>query len=107
MLHMGISSRQMAIQFVENKSIPTSCKNVIRWVEEPEKATEDFDLVSVVAIARYMCRLCKVGFSGETTQQDLLPLEHSQLWNSIKDRVLPRFNVSNFEFMVRRRLRKL
>jgi hypothetical protein len=76
-------------------------------VEEPEKATEDFDLVSVVAIARYMCRLCKVGFSGETTQQDLLPLEHSQLWNSIKDRVLPRFNVSNFEFMVRRRLRKI
>ena len=107
MLHMGISSRQMAIQFVEKKSIPNSCKNVIRWVEQPEEATEDFELVSVVAIARYMCRLCKVGFSGETTQQDLLPLEHSQLWNSIKDRVLPRFNVGNFEFLVRRRLRKL
>jgi CRP-like cAMP-binding protein/HD-like signal output (HDOD) protein len=105
-LHMGISSRQMAIQFVEKKSIPTSCKNVIRWVEEPEEATEDFELVSVVAIARYMCRLCKVGFSGETNQHDLLPLEHTQLWNSIKDRVFPSFNVSNFEASVRKRLRK-
>ena len=105
-LHMGISSRQMAIQFVEKKSIPNSCKNVIRWVEQPEEATEDFELVSVVAIARYMCRLCKVGFSGETNQHELLPLEHTQLWNTIKDRVFPSFNVSNFEALVRKRLRK-
>lgn len=107
MLHMGISSREMAIQFVEKKSIPTSCKNVIRWVEEPEQATEDFELVSIVAIARYMCRLCKVGFSGETNQHYLLPLEHTRLWNSIKDRVFPSFNVSNFEALVRKRLRNL
>ena len=106
MLHMGISSRQMAVQFVEKKSIPTSCKNVIRWVEEPEAATEDFQLVSVVAIARYMCRLCKVGFSGEVNQKELLPLEHTQLWNSFQAHVFPSFNVSMFETQVRQRLRK-
>jgi CRP-like cAMP-binding protein/HD-like signal output (HDOD) protein len=106
-LHMGISSRQMAIEFIENKSIPTKIKNVIRWVEQPDQATEDVELVSVVAIARYMCRLCKIGFSGEINQHDLLPLEHTQLWNSIKDRVFPSFNVGNFETLVRRRLRKL
>ena len=106
MLHMGISSRQMAVQFVEKKSIPTSCKNVIRWVEEPEAATEDFQLVSVVAIARYMCRLCKVGFSGEVNQKELLPLEHTQLWNSFQAHVFPSFNVSVFETQVRQRLRK-
>jgi hypothetical protein len=76
-------------------------------VEEPEQATEDFELVSIVAIARYMCRLCKVGFSGETNQHYLLPLEHTRLWNSIKDRVFPSFNVSNFEALVRKRLRNL
>lgn len=106
MLHMGISSRQMAVQFVEKKSIPTSCKNVILWVEEPEAATEDFQLVSVVAIARYMCRLCKVGFSGEVNQKELLPLEHTQLWNSFQSHVFPSFNVSVFETQVRQRLRK-
>jgi HD-like signal output (HDOD) protein len=106
-LHMGISSRQMAIEFIENKSIPTKIKNVIRWVEQPEQATEDIELVSVVAIARYMCRLCKVGFSGEVSHHELLPLEHTQLWNSIKDRVFPSFNVGNFEMMVRKRVRKL
>lgn len=106
MLHMGISSRQMAVQFVEKKSIPTSCKNVILWVEEPEAATEDFQLVSVVAIARYMCRLCKVGFSGEVNQKELLPLEHTQLWNSFQAHVFPSFNVSVFETQVRQRLRK-
>jgi hypothetical protein len=104
---MGISSRQMAIEFIEKKSIPTKIKNVIRWVEQPDQATEDVELVSVVAIARYMCRLCKIGFSGEINQHDLLPLEHTQLWNSIKDRVFPSFNVGNFETLVRRRLRKL
>jgi hypothetical protein len=76
-------------------------------VEEPEQATEDFELVSIVAIARYMCRLCKIGFSGEINQHDLLPLEHTQLWNSIQTRVFPSFNVSNFEALVRKRLRKL
>ena len=106
MLHMGISSRQMAVQFVEKKSIPTSCKSVIRWVEDPEAATEDFQLVSVVAIARYMCRLCKVGFSGEVNQKELLPLEHTQLWNSFQAHVFPSFNVSMFETQVRQRLRK-
>jgi HD-like signal output (HDOD) protein len=106
-LHMGISSRQMAIEFIENKSIPTKIKNVIRWVEQPEQATEDIELVSVVAIARYMCRLCKVGFSGEVSHHELLPLEHTQLWNSIEDRVFPSFNVGNFEMMVRKRVRKL
>ena len=106
MLHMGISSRQMAVQFVEKKSIPTSYKSVIRWVEDPEAATEDFQLVSVVAIARYMCRLCKVGFSGEVNQKELLPLEHTQLWNSFQAHVFPSFNVSMFETQVRQRLRK-
>ena len=105
-LHMGISSRQMAIEFIENKCIPTKYKNVIRWVEQPEQATEDIELVSVVAIARYMCRLCKVGFSGEVSHHELLPLEHTRLWNSIQDRVFPSFNVGNFETQVRRRLRK-
>ena len=106
MLHMGISSRQIAVQFVEKKSIPTSYKSVIRWVEDPEAATEDFQLVSVVAIARYMCRLCKVGFSGEVNQKELLPLEHTQLWNSFQAHVFPSFNVSMFETQVRQRLRK-
>ena len=105
-LHMDISSRQMAIEFIENKCLPTCYKNVIRWVEEPEAATEDFQLVSVVAIARYMCRLCKVGFSGEVNQKELLPIEHTQLWNSFQAHVFPSFNVSMFETQVRQRLRK-
>jgi CRP-like cAMP-binding protein/CheY-like chemotaxis protein/HD-like signal output (HDOD) protein len=106
-LHMGISSRQMAIEFIDNKSIPANLKNVIRWVEQPEQATEDVELVSVVAIARYMCRLCKVGFSGEVIHHEMLPLDHTQLWNAIKDRVFPSFNVGHFETLVHRRLREL
>lgn len=105
-LYMNISSRQMAIEFIENKCLPTCYENVIRWIDEPEAATEDFQLVSVVAIARYMCRLCKVGFSGEVNQRDLLPLEHTQLWNSFQPHVFPSFNVSMFEGQVRQRLRK-
>lgn len=107
MLHMELTSRQMAIEFMENKVFPTRYKNVIRWVEQPELATEDLELVAVVAIARYMCRLCKVGFSGESNYKELLPLEHTQLWNALKHRVFPSFNVSKFESMVRSKLRQL
>ena len=107
LLHMNLSTRQMGIDFTEKKCFPTCFKNVIRWVEEPVQATEDIELVMVVAIARYMCRLCRVGFSGDITHQELLPLEHSRLWDSIQHRVLPSFNVSNYEMQVRSRLRQL
>ena len=106
MLHMGLSSRQMAIDFIEKKCFPTCYKNVIRWVEQPEQATEDFELVTVVAIARYMCRLCKFGFSAEVNHKELLPLEHTQLWDSIKHRIFPSFNVSDFEMLVRNKIRQ-
>lgn len=106
-LHMEISSRQMAIEFVEKKSLPKCFKNVIRWVEQPDQATEDAELVAVVAIARYLCRLCKVGFSAEVDTTDLLPLEQTQLWDSFRGRVFPSFSVSNFEALVRRKLENL
>ena len=107
LLHMNISSRQMANEFVEKKCFPTSLKNVIRWVEEPDQATEDIELVVVVAMARYMCRLCRIGFSADVTHRELLPLEHSRFWVSIQSRILTSFNVGNYELQVRSRLRKL
>ena len=51
--------------------------------------------------------LCKVSLSGEIKQHDLIPLEHTQHWNLIKERVFPSFNVGNFEMLVRIRLEKL
>lgn len=106
-LHMETSSRRMAIDFVEKKSLPNCFKNVIRWVDEPEQATEDFALVSVVAIARYMCRLCNVGFSGDVNDTELLPLEQTHLWSSLKEHVFPSFNVSKFETLVRQKLSQI
>ena len=107
LLHMNLSTRQMAIDFIEKRCFPTCFKSVIRWVDEPDQATEDIELVMVVAVARYMCRLCRVGFSGDITPHDMLPLEHSRLWDSIQHRVLPSFNVSHYEMQVRSRLRQL
>ena len=104
LLHMNLSTRQMAIDFVEKKCFPTCFKNVIRWVEEPDKATEDIELVMVVAMARYMCRLCRIGFSADVTHQDLLPLQYTQLWDSIQHRALPSFNVAHYEMQVRDKL---
>lgn len=104
LLHMETSSRRMAIEFIEKKSLPSCFKNVIRWVDEPEQATEDFALVSVVAVARYMCRLCNVGFSGEVNDKELPSLEQTHLWNLLKGHVFPSFNVSRFEMLVRRKL---
>jgi|GEM_PF-1114493 len=103
-LHMEISSRQMAIEFVEKKSLPNCFKSVIRWVDRPEEATEDFQLVSVVAIARYMCRLHGIGFSGDITPAEMPPLENSSLWDSFKQHVFPSFKVAMFEAQVRKKL---
>ena len=104
LLHMNLSTRQMAIDFVEKKCFPTCFKNVIRWVEEPDKATEDIELVMAVAMARYMCRLCRIGFSADVAHNDLLPLQYTQLWDSIQHRVLPSFNIAHYEMQVRDKL---
>jgi hypothetical protein len=58
-------------------------------------------------MARYMCRLCRIGFSADVTHRELLPLEHSRFWVSIQSRILTSFNVGNYELQVRSRLRKL
>jgi CRP-like cAMP-binding protein/FixJ family two-component response regulator/HD-like signal output (HDOD) protein len=107
MLHLEMTTRQMALEFAETHCFPSRFKSVVRWVENPEAAAEDVDLVNVVAIARHMCRLCRVGFSGESNYKEVLPLEHTQLWRAIRDRVFPSFQVSKFEALIRSRCREL
>jgi HD-like signal output (HDOD) protein len=107
MLHLEVTSRQLAVEFMKDRPFPARIKSVVRWVEKPEVAEQDLDLVSVVAVARHMCRLCKVGFSAESEHRDLLPLQHTQLWNSIRHRIFPSFNVAKFEVMVRNKCREI
>ena len=107
MLHLEVTSRQLAVEFMNAHCFPSRLKSVVRWVEKPDVAEEDMDLVAVVAVARHMCQLCKVGFSAESNHKELLPLEHTHLWHSIRHRIFPSFNVSKFETMVRNKCREI
>lgn len=107
MLHLEMTSRQLAVDFMAGHCFPSRLKSVVRWVDTPEVAEEDLDLVAIVAIARHMCRFCRVGFSAESDYKEVLPLEHTQLWRVIQRRIFPSFNVGKFQTMVRNKCREI
>ncbi len=104
---LGVTTREMAIAFVDSHVFPTRYKSVVRWVEEPEVAVDDADLVFVVAVARYLCRFFRVGFNSEIYESGLVPLQESAVWKSGEHRVFQGFNVRRFEAAVKEKCAKL
>jgi len=104
---LGVTTREMAIAFVDSHVFPTGYKSVVRWVEEPEVAVDDADLVFVVAVARYLCRFFRVGFNSEIYESGLVPLQDSAVWKSGAHRVFQGFNVRKFEAAVKEKCAKL
>jgi len=95
--YMGCTSRDMAVRFCQKHGLPPHYANVIRWVESPEAATEDVELVGVVSIARTLCMHHHVGYCGDLPKDQCPPVEVTAGWQVLKDRVYPTFNISAFD----------
>lgn len=95
--YVGCTTREIGERFARQQGLPASFCNVIRWVDAPDKAPDDLELVGVVAIARDLCLYNHVGFCGDTVRDIATSLEETSAWQAIRARVFPSFNIKKFE----------
>jgi HD-like signal output (HDOD) protein len=94
---IGMNSREMGARFAKTAGLSNRFCNVIAWAESPDKAMEDVDLVAVVALARHVCMMYKVGSAGDPTPIPVGPIESSEAWSVLRPRVFPSFDLIKFE----------
>ncbi|MEO6993725.1 MAG: HDOD domain-containing protein [Lacunisphaera sp.] len=104
---LGVTTHEMAVHFAEKHGLPRRFANVMRWVENPEQATEDAQLVAIVALAHSLCRNNHVGFCGDASQNPSLPLEETPEWHVLRGSVFPSFDLKKFEAKVQAECRQL
>lgn len=99
---IGASTQEMAIYFAEKHGLPRRFTNVLRWMHDPEDATEDAELVALVSLARDLCRHNHVGFAGDTPQDNAISLADTPEWRVLRSRVYLNFDLKKFELQAHR-----
>lgn len=95
-LFLGGTTAQMAAQFAERFGLSQRLANVMRWVDDPAAATEDAHLVAIVSLARHLCRVNRVGASGDPLSGRPEPLEETPAWRILREGLYPSFNPAKF-----------
>jgi HD-like signal output (HDOD) protein len=94
---IGRNTRELGERLGRKLSLPAKYCNVIRWVDEPERATTDADLVAIVSLARLVCLRNHVGFCGDTPGDKCPPIAETTAWQVLRNQVFPSFNLAKFE----------
>ena len=95
--YLGCTTRLMGDHFALKNGLPRVYSSVIRWVETPEEATDDADMVAVVSLARLVCLHNHVGYCGDTPKDHCPPIAETAAWRMLRDKVFPSFDLKNFE----------
>jgi CheY-like chemotaxis protein len=95
--YLGWTSRGMGEYFARRGGLPAVYANVMRWVETPEEATEDAEIVAVVSFARLVCLHNRVGYSGDAPKDSCPPIASTAAWAVLRERVFPSFDLRKFE----------
>ncbi len=106
-LFLGATTHEMAAYFAEKQGLPRRFANVMRWVEAPQQATEDSELVAIVSLARDLCRQNHVGFCGDSPKDKTVPLADTPEWQLLRGSVFPSFDLKKFESQVQAECRQL
>lgn len=104
---LGATTHEMAVHFAEKQGIARRFISVMRWIEAPEKATEDAELVAIVSLARNLCRHNHVGFCGDAPHEHPTSLEQTAEWQVLRGSIFPSFDVKLFESKVHAECREL
>ena len=106
-LFLGTTTHEMAAHFAEKQGLPKCFADVMRWMDNPEAATENTELVAIVSLARDLCRHNHVGFCGDTPKDEAVPLEDTPEWQVLRGRVFLNFDLRKFEAQVQNECRQL
>lgn len=99
-LFLNCTTPEMAAHFGEKRGLPKAYCNAMRWFDSPDEATEDRDLVGIVALSRELCMRNHLGSHGEYVPAVLPPLEDTAAWKVMKEKVFFGFNLKKFEIEV-------
>lgn len=99
-LFLGCTSHEIGARFATRCQLSPHYTNVMRWIDNPEAATEDACLVAIVSLARDLCRHLDVGAAGDPILDQRLPLNETPEWRVLSDRLFPSFNLREFELQV-------
>ena len=106
-LFLGTTTHEMAAHFADKSGLPRRFGNVMRWIDVPEQATEDAELVAIVSLAHDLCRHNHVGFCGDSAAGKAVPLEDTAEWQVLRGSVFPSFDLKKFEAQVHAECRQL
>jgi len=95
--YIGCTTREMADRFAVRVGLPRVCASAIRWVEKPEEATEDEEVVAIVSLARHVCMVHHIGTSGDTPKDSAVPVIETAAWRVLQPRVFPSFSLQKYE----------
>lgn len=94
--YLGVTTREMAAHFATTHGLLPSYANVMRWAEDPAKATEDGVLVASVSLARDICRHNRFGWCGDLVGSLPPPMSEGPAWQILSQSVFPSFNLEKF-----------
>ncbi len=106
-LFLGTTTHEMAAHFAEKQGLPKRFSDVMRWMDNPEAATENSELVAIVSLARDLCRQNHVGFCGDTPKDEAVPLADTAEWQILRSQVFLNFDLKKFEAQVQNECRQL
>ena len=106
-LFLGCTTAEMAAYFAEKQGLPSRFVSVMRWIDSPNEAGNDAELVAVVSFARDLCRQNNVGTDGGLKRAQAVPIEDTPEWQILRASVFPSFNLQKFEHQVHANCREL
>jgi CheY-like chemotaxis protein len=98
---LGVTTTEMAVHFALKHGLPTAYVSAIRWVDSPQEAAENQELVAAVALAKHLCVVHKVGHCVSTATAAAAPLESTAAWKALEGHVFPSFNLKKFDVEAR------
>lgn len=96
--YLGCTTRDLAARFADLGLLPPVYANVLRWVERPEQAEADTEVVAMVSLARHICIQTQIGTCGDPGTPARLALAATPAWRVLQSRVFP--DVKSFEAQV-------
>ena len=96
-LFLGCTTHEIAAAYAEKQDLPPRFLSVFRWINNPEAANKDEELVAVVSLARDLCRHNHVGCNGDTVFDDPESLAATPEWHVLSKRVYLNFDMKKFE----------
>lgn len=98
---LDCTTHDIAMAYALKQGLPSRFVSVFRWINNPEDATHDEELVAAVSLARDLCRHHHVGSNGDTVFDEPSSLASTAEWGVLSKRVYLNFDLPKFERLAR------